>query len=711
MLAPRAHIDFETRHTVDLKDAGAEVVFEHPDTGVWGMAWVLGDDPSRVVWWTPNDPDPEPLLAHIRAGGMVVGHNVGFELYCWNTYVSERLRPGWPKLKIEQLDCTMARAMAVGMPGKLEQLCKALGVAEQKDEEGARLMKRMARPRSPKGVRPIVWWDVPERIARLGEYCIQDVRAEMACDAVLPPLTAPERRLWVHTLTVNDRGVRLDVPTIKAFARVIDIEVAQLDTETRRITNGAMDSGRQHLHFRKWLASRGMKVESVAKGEAANLEHMAVDRCDDVAFRLLEIRAQVNKASTAKLDAMTTGVCADGRSRGLLAYHGAATGRWAGRRWQPHNLPRLAPLGPKKEMLADARALIALAPDDAAPFMIGALYGSPMQAISKVLRALLIPAVGHVFVGADLSNIEGRVLAWLAGEQWKLDAFANYDRGEGPDLYKLAYARSFNKLPDDVTDDERQIGKVQELALGYQGGHGAFQTMGKNYGLTVLDEDVEPRPGSDWRTLTWKQTQEIKKGWRAAHPNVVGFWRDLEDAAIAAIDERTETQKVGRIHFRAARTLAGQGVLLCRLPSGRVLSYNSPRIVSVEVEHIVRDEHGNKVLGDDGKPLKIKQWRRQLRYEGLKMGHWTVIPTYGGSLAENVTQAVARDVLAAGLMRLEASGLPVVLHVHDEVLIEVREATDAIKSRVRACLTQAPVWAPDLPVACKVWSADRYLKD
>ena len=302
--------------------------------------------------------------------------------------------------------------------------------------------------------------------------------------------------------------------------------------------------------------------------------------------------------------------------------------------------------------------------------------GSPLNVISDCLRAMIVAAPGHDLVAADFANIEGRVLAWLATEQWKVDAFRAYDDGQGADLYKLAYARAYGLEPQDVTKDQRQVGKVMELALGYQGGVGAFQTMARGYGVKITDE----------------QADEIKTRWREAHPAIKQFWRDLEAAAIHAAEDPGRVTKAGKILFRKNGSF-----LFARLPSGRSLCYPYPRVVEKTMPWV--DDDGRAVV------------RPTLQYDGVDpvTKHWGPTDTYGGKLAENVTQAVARDILAAALLRLERHGYAITMHVHDEIVAEIPEHQGSVEEMERI-MEEIPQWAAGLPIAAEGWRGKRYRK-
>lgn len=333
---------------------------------------------------------------------------------------------------------------------------------------------------------------------------------------------------------------------------------------------------------------------------------------------------------------------------------------------------------------------------------IDLMYGPPMAVLADCIRSFLRAAPGHHLIASDFANIEGRVLAWLAGEAWKVEAFRAFDAGTGPDLYKLAYAKTFDIAVDDVTKPQRQIGKVEELAFGYQGGIGAFLQFARAYGIPMLPDD---------------DVIEFVKGWRAGHPEITKFWRNLETAAVQAVAEDGNVFQAGA-EGRQIRYKKSGSFLWCRLPSGGVLCYPYPTLKDAA---FMRDKDTKRVH-----PIGVSQidfyerqghetWTKpQLSFMGqdARTKAWSRQLTYGGSLAENVTQAVSRDILAAAIMRLERHGFPVVLHVHDEVVVEVPEDAPAdTAAQVDALMVAPEPWMTGLPIVAKGWRGVRYRKD
>lgn len=748
-----AHIDFETRASVDLKKAGVYRYAEHVDTDIICMSWRIGAS-GTVHRWRHGDDDPLELLAHVDSGREVVAHNAGFERTIWNAKTPAH----WPRLRIEQQDCTMARGLALALPASLDQLGRALRTPMQKDADGHRLMMQMCKPRrvekcsrcegtgwEPKSEHDtdigsyecadcggkgeaIVWWDDADKIERLQAYCDQDVLTETEIDAGIPKLSPEERRVWELDQTINDRGVMIDVPKVEAALAVVTEALKRADEHMWWLTDGAVRKCSEAAKLVAWLNERGVPCTSVAKGEVEEIVLTAAIMGDDTAEEAIRLRRAAAKTSTAKFKAMLNSVCADGRVRGTLAYHGAATGRWAGRIMQPHNFLRFdAEDLPDIMMILDLLGLPRSAKEivDA----IEMLVGPALEAVAKCMRAMLIAAPGKKFVSGDFSNIEGRGAAWIADERWKLDAFRAFDRGEGHDLYNLSYARSFGIDVETMPKKSfmRQIGKVQELALGYQGSVGAYITMAAGYGIKPAQVSATAKAAVDpeeWFRVsraysaensrgldqeTWTGVKCVVNAWRAAHPNIVQAWWDLQDAAIAAVGSPGLKVPVlqGRVHY-----LAANGFLYCRLPSGRVICYAMPRIVRQVVSPATE---AHDVQGIGGEVIRVPAheavYKYAVQYDAVNSmtKRWEAHSLYGGLQFNNIVQGLARDKLVASMFRLEEAGYPLVLTVHDENLSEVNEAFGSAEE-YREIMAAPDAWCRDMPTAVGAWEDRRYVK-
>lgn len=676
-------LDFETRSILDPEKVGLDNYSKHPTTDAWCVGLAFDDAPVQIVtdfigvrdgWRAWKVPAPDHFLGHVQSGGIVIAHNAAFELAIWNNIMVPRY--GWPELKPEQCVCTMAMAYAMALPGALDNAAAAVGLEHQKDQAGHRLMLQMAKPRAYAPITQpehandpnygIVWWDDPERLQRLYAYCKQDVEVERALYKRLRPLSPAERKLWVLDYKINQRGIPIDIPSVKKAIKLVDQEAERLNGEIRRITDNFVGFTTEVARLTEWVRSQGVNIPGLAKADV--LDALALEDLPESVRAALLVRQEAGKSSNKKLNTMLAVASNDGRVRNTMQYHGAATGRWAGRTIQPHNMPR-----PREVMDANCTADAIEHLEDAA--YLDTFYGAPLTVVADCLRGFIAAPPGKELIAVDFANIEGRVLAWLAGEEWKLQAFRDYDAGTGPDLYKLMASRIYGVKVSAVTKDQRQTGKVAELACGYQGGVGAFQTMAKTYFVKVPDDTAE----------------SIKQKWRDIHPAIKNYWYGLENAAVAAVKTPglvTATGAPGRqVRFRKAGSF-----LWCELPSKRLLCYPYP-----ELEEVVAPWGGTR----DG-----------LTYKAVGLNKkWERCHTYGGSLAENVTQAVARDLLAEAIVRLEGRGFQTIFHVHDEVVVEIdAHAPVSMLGNVERIMAATPTWAAGLPIAVEGWRARRYRK-
>ena len=594
-------VDFETRSAVDLRKTGVYIYADDPSTDVWCMAYAFDDEEPKV--WTPGDPIDVRLEDYIVEGGKLRAWNANFERVIWNKIMVPRYN--WPRTGASQWFCTMAQASAMGLPRALGQAADVLGVEQQKDKSGQALMMRMARPRRTNPDGSHVWWDTPDKMAALISYCEQDVRTEIAVAERLVEMDQQERQVFLLDQRINDRGVMLDRDLLNRVRVLADNSKEEIDAESTRLTKGKVTGATKGVDLVKWLNSYGVRTKSVDKQHVAAL--LARDDLHPVIRKVLELRQDGAKSSTAKLDSMENAAGPDDRMRGLLVYHGAATGRWSGKLVQPQNFPRPAK---KQDELNEIIAKLKRGESVAD-------HGAGTQIASDLLRSMLIAKPGHRLLFADYSAIEARVLAWLAGETTLVETFA-----KGGDVYKVMAKDIYNKPVDKIDGNERQVGKMAILGCGYGMGGKRFAEQCAAMGIAV---DVE-------------EAKRIVSVYREANSAISGYWRQLEEEFL-----------------ENCRGVIARGGEFARLPlkSGRCLTYHNPRIVERETP-----------WGEKRESVEVDTLNSVTR-------QWTSQIIWGGLLTENVVQATARDLMAGAMMRLEMAGYPVVMSVHDEIICEV----------------------------------------
>lgn len=719
----KAHIDFETGSPQPLgsqNSVGVHRYAEDPGTQIWGFRWRIGNF-GPVHQWRPGDADPVELLDHIMLGGTVVAHNAAFERIMWNWVLRTRYCPHWPELSVYQQECTMARAAALALPGSLDKLGNVLGTANQKGDNSA--MLKMSKPRRVNPDGTYTWWHQDPAHAHLYDenmaYCELDVRTETDIDEKLPPLSPSEQACWYFDQIINDRGVPLDMDMVERAVQLVDIAKKRADQEIRRLTRGQVRKVTEVQKIVEWLKGRGIICEAMRKGDVDDLVFQSELIADADAEAVIRLRRAASKTSVAKFAKMLKMVCSDARLRGNLRWHGARTGRWAGSGVQLQNLARFDHENELEVAVVTwlIDMLVSEMPITDVHECLYFMHGEVLGWLSKSLRSAIKAPQGKKLVGGDFSNIEGRVNAWLGREEWKLVAFRAYDNKTGPDLYKLAYARSFGVDVKDVTKPQRQIGKVQELALGYQGSVNAFITMGANYNVNPYDiaRVVEvAAPAEQWDRIAatyassrdkcglqereWTALKVVVENWRRAHPGIVQSWWDYQDAAIEAVDRPGQIINV-QDGLIPVRYMSDGNFLYCQLPSGRVISYAQPWVQEDYVERVRKDgttyETVQRKVCFWGIDSTTKQWCKQYLYGGLQ--------------CENIVQATARDLMVPAMFAVEQAGYPVILTVHDEILSEVDEAFGSADEYAEI-MSRLPAWAHGLPLAAAAWEDRRYVK-
>ena len=664
------HIDFETRSTVDLRKAGAHVYAHHETTDALCMAYAMDD--AKVQIWKLGEELPFSIHTAIMNPKVTfAAHNAAFEFLIWNFTCVKKY--GWPPLPINRFDCTMIRAYAMGLPGTLESAAKAVGMKHEKDMKGNRIMLQLCKPRKKYSDDSYIWWDVKDSTPKMDivakyeslyEYCKQDIIVERELDKRLLPLSKKEMDLWRLDQKINNRGVYLDETAAYKAIEIVKLEKEKFNKAMLELTKGDVKSCNASVAMREWIASYGVPCEGVTKAEV--LDMLEIDALPGKIRTALLLRQEASKSSTAKIKAMITSKGEDSRVRGCLQYYGApSTGRWAGRRIQLQNLKRPDITQDEIEHIMER-----LNEDDTeeAREYLNIFYGSAINPISSCIRAMLTAGPGKKLISADWNAIEGRVLAWLAGEEKTLTIY----RGHGM-IYEHTACQIYGiRSVLDVPKDKRLVGKVATLALGFQGGIGAFQSMAKIYFVKVSDEKAD----------------DIKLMWRAENPNIVGYWYDIERAAIAAVENPGQKFACGP-KGRHVTFLVKGSFLFCRLPSGRAICYPYPKM------RMTRTPWG--------------EMKNALNYKGLIYGKFVRRVAYGGLITENVTQATARDLLAEAIPRLEAREYPVILHVHDEIVTEVDKNFGSVQA-VEDIMCELPTWAKDLPITAGGWEGLRYRK-
>jgi DNA polymerase bacteriophage-type len=649
------HIDIETYSSVDIKASGHYKYVSSPDFEILLMAYAFGDEPVEIIDLAAGELIPNRVLnAFANAEIVKCAHNATFERQALAQY-------GYV-IPPEQWYCTAVKAAYCGLPLSLGDVSKVLKLGDHgKMAEGKALIKYFTMPCKPTKVnggrtRNLAEHD-PDKWQLFKDYCVRDVVAEREIAKRLNHIKLPEseRRNYFIDQRINDRGVEVDIRLAKA-ATEIDELMKERDTQ-RLIDITGLSNPNSNTQLTKWLEERtGGDIPSLAKASIEELK--ALHEEDALVSEVLNLKSRISKTSTKKYNAMLECACDDNRAYGLFQFYGAnRTGRWAGRLIQLQNLVR----NNIKDLILARQLVKAKDPD-----LLDMLFSNVPTVLSELVRTALVAKEGHALVVSDFSAIEARVLAWLAHEQWRLEVFRTHGK-----IYEASASKMFKVPLESIGkgSELRQRGKVAELALGYQGGVGAIRTMDTAGKLADL-------PDSEVKAMV--------DAWRRANPAITQFWEKVENAAKGAIETMSKQHTHGLLFRMKGNTL------MIDLPSGRSLCYHNARLE--------RDAYG----------------RRKLLYEGMDQTtkQWGKVDSYGGKLVENIVQAIARDLLAEGLYRLEQEGIPVIMHVHDEVVCEVPvENAKNILEKVNKLLSNPVSWAADLPLAAEGFTTLYYKKD
>lgn len=650
------HLDFETYSDLDIRKVGGHRYARHPSCEVLICAYLLPGMAEPAVWLPRQEAPPKRLVDWVRGGGKLGAHNASFERVVWR-HALTRMHPGLPQVKDSQWVCTAAKAAASGLPRSLDKALTALGLPVSKDLEGSKLIKVFCSPKRPskKDPRVRILPEEDPRFQRFIEYCQQDVRGEVALDDALPDLNARERRMFILDMVMNDRGLPIDLPLVEKALKVVQVLEVSIAARVSVLTGGLKATQVQKML--DFFTERGIDLENMR----AETVRQAVKREDlsDEAKELLELRVEAGKASTKKLISMMA--CADPDDhvvQGGFLYHGAHTGRYAGRLVQPHNFIRGMLKDHQRDLVFD---LLQYADPDL--FLI--LYDKPIDVISQCMRGFIMAPEGYELAVVDYTAIEARVLAWIAGEDHMLAAYF-----KGVDVYKLMATKLY-KLDsiNDVTDEQRRIAKNLVLGCGYQLGGIKFVDYAANAGVIITEEFAKT----------------AVKAYRDGHPAIVKSWGMVERLVAGAIRNPGETYEGLKCEFYMR-----EHWLCIKLPSGRELRYPYARAIPVERW---------------GKPAFEISFRTEIK------GQFVREKTYGGKLIENIVQAIARDVMMEGMLAAETNGYPVLGTVHDELLALRELGTSNIKELEELVCVRHIKWTAGMPLASKGFTCVRYRKD
>lgn len=658
-------IDIETYSSVDIKKSGLYKYVQSDDFQVLLFAYSVDGGEVQIIDLINGEEIPFNIkIAMLSPDVVKHAFNAAFEWYCLSKYLNV---PN-PELWLSQWRCTMVHGLYCGYPGSLSAVGQALGMSEDKKKMsvGKRLIDIFCKPCKPtktNGMRtrtlPV---HEPEKWALFKDYCRQDVVTEMEAEKMLSFWQAPDyvQKQWELDMKINAYGTAIDMELVNGALYCSESDTDKLMNRAREITG--LDNPKSDTQLKEWAVKRlDAEIPSLDKKNLALL--LQKELPGDVR-EMLNIRKELGKTSVTKYKAMENAVCGDGRVRGLLQFYGAnRTGRWAGRLVQVQNLPRNY-----LENLSAARNIV----KKKNPEGLGLLFGSVSDTLSQLIRTAFIPSKGNKFVVADFSAIEARVIAWLAGEEWRQEVFRTHGK-----IYEASASAMFGVPIEKIKKGNpeyalRAKGKVAELALGYQGSAGALVQMG------ALDMG-----------LSEEELPDIVRRWRAANKNIVGLWYAAENAAVECMRTAKQTGiNKGILFTREADIIHGLDFLTVTLPSGRKLFYAHP--------YLAPNAWGNDSLHYAGMNQTTKKWCE--------------LETYGGKLVENIVQAIARDCLAEAMDRLQKNGFRIVMHIHDEVVIDCPEESADLE---RACkiMCEPVEWAEGLQLNAAGFIGDYYMKD
>lgn len=723
------HIDKETRSTADLSEIGAWRYARHPQTEIMALSFRIEIPPNSIdesgssrfyQQWTDHTYTIRLGEFHTQSIALTVlrilaedenvvfvAHNANFERQIWQAILVEK--HGFPAVALNRWKCTMAKALANGFPAGLDECGKALKLSIQKDMAGKKAMEKLSSPRvfTKKEIKLGIhldpdnfWWrpdQVPELYAQMYSYNRNDVAVEMEIDHKLLDLSAYEQEVWVMDQRINDRGVQVDMEAVSK-AQSFKEKLSGGISDMFRLVTGFRPTQRDRV--KEWLAAAGIVLINM---QGPTLD-AALQRTDlqPLHRQVIEWYAEANKSSLAKYDAFANGVDEFARIRELHQYHGAATGRWAGRRLQTQNMKRPDKKYPIPKVV---------------PFLVAASFEAfeqfydPTEALRCIIRGMIIAADMHELLVADLSQMESRLTAWCSGQADKLDIFRWQDaqgKDNKKDVYTMLASVAFQREITKDDDNERQVGKVQDLAFGYQGSIAAGVKFGKNYGVDFAplyeplymktatpQERAEAERSYAWYLENYEGKEPpvgreaglvidlLKQRWRKQHAATVAYWKELENAFIEAYETGAPVVCGKVVCFSHGEHM------YIKLPSERILCYPYARVDAPKTER--------------GRKKQITY-----RYVDIR-NQWVRGSTYGGSLLENIVQAIQRDLLVEVMFRLEFSNHHIVMHVHDELVCEEKENEKDLESFILE-FKKPPAWGQDIPINAAGWKGKRYGK-
>ena len=643
--------DIETFSDVDLIRCGVYKYADSPNFEMLLFAYAVDDGDVHIIDIAGGEELPEKIIQAIKSDTVVkTAYNAQFERVCLSRYLK---LPEGEYLNPQSWYCTAVQAAELALPLSLADVGSVLGLERQKMTEGKELIKYFCVPCKPtksngnrtrnRPCHDINKWETFKK------YCMRDVDVErqIADKLKMYPISDEEHRLYVLDQIINDRGVLVDGELAEQAVKLNSIQTAVAVEQAYMITG--LENPNSVTQLKQWLKENGVEIESLSKKAVKSL----ADETDGDVSEMLKLRLLMAKTSVKKYEAVIRSVCRDNRVHGMMRFCGAnRTGRWSGNILQPQNLPQnhLPDLTLARNIVKDGDFE-----------MLDMMFGNVPNVLSELIRTVLIPKPNHRFIVADFSAIEARVLAWIAGEQWRIDTFKN-----GGDIYCASASKMF-KVPVEkhgVNGELRQKGKISELACGYGGSVGALKNMG------AVEMGVQEN-----------ELQGLINDWRNANPHIVRFWYEVGNAAMKAIKEKT-TVPLGKLVFAYER-----GILFIRLPSGRRLSYIKPRI-------------GTNRFGGDS-----------ITYMGINSAKkWDRLETFGGKLTENIVQGTARDLLANALINAANAGYDTVFHVHDEIICEVPNGYGSVDELCRLMCIKTD-WADGLPLNADGFECEYYKKE